>query len=78
VSPPALADATPAALQLAPARAYPMSSRTLRTRTAAAVAATKRKLRAAQKRVAASSAAASWQQLRTAVSASPLLSARIR
>ena len=73
VSPPPLVDAAPASLQLAPTPVHPM-----RTRAAAAAAATKGKLRAAQKRVAASSAAASWRQLRTAVAASPLLSARIR
>ncbi|PRW56318.1 hypothetical protein C2E21_5300 [Chlorella sorokiniana] len=78
VSPPALEAATPDSLQLAPSRTHPMSPRALRTRAATAAAATKRQLRAAHKRVAASSAAVSWSQLRTAVAASPLLSARIR
>lgn len=66
VSPPRLVDAAPASLQLAPNPVHPM-----RNRAAAAAAATKRKLRAAQQH-------ASWRQLRTAVTASPLLSARIR
>lgn len=77
VSPPPMAEPTAAALQLAPARAHPLSPRALRTRAATAATATKAKLRAVQRRVAASPAGACWQQLATAASASPLLSARI-